>query len=113
MSYTTINSDINEFLQSNPGDIYINALSESMPFCNILGKSATVNDIKTGDVCNVYCAQPSCDAAKKYLKSHDFSKCSRVNYLKQGALHINKSLLQNGDECHNAIHEWNASRKSN
>ena len=110
MAYVTIFGDMNTFLdEADSSYKFLHALSESMPMCDLKRGVTDISQIQEGDVCNVYCAQSTCDAAKKYIDTHrhTLTKCSTVNYLKNGSLEIDESRLVDGQGCHQAIREWN------
>lgn len=111
MEYRTIKEGINDVIRNaSKDDKFIHALSESLPQCDLKRGVDKVEDIVEGDACNVYCAQASCDAAKKYMKEHasHFARCSSVNYLKEGSIRMDADLLVDGFVCHDAIHKWNS-----
>ena len=111
MSYGVVSARINEHIRSAtaPSNVFINALSDAMPACDLKRGVIAAQNIERGDACHVYCAQASCSAAKDYIAAHaqDFDRCSAVHYLSQGAIEIDATLLIDGDACHAAIRAWN------
>lgn len=100
----------NEILKTHTG-IFINALGDTMPECNLKDGVHTSEDIKNGDMCYVYCAQSSCSAAIRYMNDRveDFKKCDTIHYLHQGAIGMEKNNLKDGDTCHAKIEAYNNS----
>ena len=106
----TMGHNINTYMVVNaPKEKVIHALSESMPMCDLASGVDAVDTIQRGDVCNVYCAQQTCDAAVNFIKDHidDFEKCQRIHYWKQGSIEIDEALLKDGSACKTAIRAWN------
>ena len=103
--------NINAYMvQKPPEEKIMHALSDTMPMCDLASGVDDVKTIQFGDVCNVYCAQKTCDAAVRYMNEHknDFKKCKHINYWKQGSIEIDEALLADGQACKEAIREWNA-----
>ena len=114
MTLSRIDSGINERIRDVTGisHVFVHALSDTMPACDLRRGVIAASDIEWGDVCHVYCAQPSCSAAKDHIATHaeEFGRCAVVEYLSEGALAIEPSLLVDGTACHTAIQEWNAQK---
>ena len=100
----------NEIIQTHDG-IFINALHENMPECNLKRGNNKLSDIREGDMCHVYCAQSSCAAAIQYMNENkeQFLKCDVIHYIHQGAINMHEKHLSKGDECHLKIKAYNES----
>lgn len=101
-----------DILETHTG-IFINALGDKMPECDLKKGVHTSEDIKNGDMCHIYCAQSSCSAAIQYMNDHvdDFQKCDTIHYLHQGAIKMEKNKLKDGDTCHANIEAYNNLQK--
>lgn len=94
-----------------PSVVYINALADTMPECDRAKDMTTLESLRHADVCNVYCAQKTCGAAKTFMEKHQDElrqKCSMVAYLERGALAMKADDLVDGPKCHSRIAEFNA-----
>ena len=98
------------------GETYINALHESMPACDRVEKTTPLENLEAADRCFIYCAQRSCDAAKDFMDKHRAElrdKCSKITYLPNGALSMNKKDLKQGVTCHAQIIQHNEKASKN
>lgn len=89
---------------------FFNALSENLPECNRIDHLKDVVDFEPLDVCFVYCAQKSCDAAEKFMEKHASilrEGCNTITYLHSGAVAMNPDELVAGEKCHQKIREHN------
>ena len=102
--------NINTHLELQPNEVIIHALHDSLPSCSLASGTHTLENIESGSVCKIYCAQETCSAAIDYINQHKrvFEKCDSVLYLHEGSISIESSLLQDGETCHKKIKEYNA-----
>jgi hypothetical protein len=103
----------NDITQNHNG-IFINALSDTMPQCDLKRGVNTLSDIKNGDMCHVYCAQSSCSAAIDHMNSNKdvYSKCKVIHYIHKGAIDMDKANLNDGARCHADILAYNSKNHS-
>jgi hypothetical protein len=92
---------------------FLNVLESEMPECN-RGEGDRMVRLDDGggreEVCNVYCAQRSCGAAREYLSAHEGAlrdRCGSVRYLHGGALEMDASDLADGRACHAKVVGFN------
>ena len=81
-----------EIVKKHTG-IFINAIREKMPEYNLKVGINGLDDVKEGDLCNIYCAQSSCSDAIEYMNDNkdDLMKCDKIYYLHQGAIKMEKN----------------------
>lgn len=98
----------NDIVESHNG-IFIHALHEKMPECDLKRGVNSLEDIKEGDMCHVYCAQSTCSAAIRYMNDHTdkFSKCGTIHYVHRGSIDIKEEKLVDGMKCHSNIEAYN------
>lgn len=88
----------------------VHALHRQLPECSLKEGTTMPWQIERGDVCRIYCAQPTCSAALDMLKErvNDFERCSKILYMHDGALNLEPALLKNGPACHQKIDGYNS-----
>lgn len=97
-----------------PRSVYLNTLSSNLPECDRKNDMSTLEDGMHADMCYVYCAQRSCNAAKTFLEEHQTElreKCSMITYLHNGAIEMAQEELVDGPVCHQKIVESNIQKK--
>ena len=102
----------NEIVMKHDG-IFLNAL-EDMRECNLKRGVNSLDDIKEGSTCHVYCAQSTCSAAIQYMNSHAdvFAKCDAINYMHRGSIDIQEDSLVDGQACHASIKAYNRAQST-
>ena len=87
--------------------VYLNALSESLPECDRKTDMITLDKMNgLYDVCTVYCAKSSCNAAEQFVETNHAKldqHCEEIKVYKEGALAMPQSELVNGEVCHRKI----------